>query len=89
MAHQVLWTQDKLDFFIQKGLLNEDEEFIMRTRCKGWTVTMQSLHLNKSESTVHNMIKSLKLKYDEVQKENTDILPPRKFSVTETYMDNH
>lgn len=89
MSHQVLWTQDKLDFFINKGLLSEDEEFIMRTRCKGWTVTMQALHLNKSESTIHQMIKKLKSKYDEVQKEYPNDLPMRKFSAQETYMDNH
>lgn len=89
MAHQVPWTQDKLDFFIEKALLNEDEEFIMRTRCKGWTITQQAFQLNKSESTIHNMVKVLKLKYDVVQKEYPTKLPPRKFSVEETYMDNH
>lgn len=89
MSHQVNWTQDKLEFFIEKALLNEDEEFIMRTRCKGWTITMQALHLNKSESTVHAMIKKLKSKYDEVQRENPEVLPERKFSAQETFMDNH
>ena len=89
MAHQVPWTKDILENFIDKALLSEDEEFIMRSRCKGYTVTMQAMYLNKSESTVHKLINNLKKKYDRVQKENPDLFPKRIFSEEEVYMDNH
>lgn len=89
MAHQVLWTKDILENFIEFGMLSEDEEFIMRSRCKGWTITRQALYLNKSESTVHHMISVLKKKYDSVQSEHPDMFPPRKFSMEEVYMDHH
>lgn len=89
MAHQVIWTQQVLEAFIEQALLSEDEEFIMRSRCRGMSVVQQAMMLNKSESTVHNMIRILKKKYDAVQKENPDVFPPRRFSMAETYMDNH
>ena len=39
MAHQVPWTKLLVDNFVEFAMLSEDEEFIMRTRVKGWTVT--------------------------------------------------
>lgn len=89
MAHQVPWTKEILENFIEYALLSDDEEFIMRSRCKGWTVTRQAMYLAKSESSVHTMIKTLKIKYDNVQKEHPDLFPERKFSCEETYMDHH
>jgi len=89
MAHQVAWTKDILEAFIDMALLSEDEEFVMRTRCKSWTITRQAQYLNCSESTVHNMIRNLKQKYDKVQKEHPELFPERKFSAEEVYMDHH
>ncbi|MGN0317811.1 MAG: hypothetical protein ACI4E1_07775 [Lachnospira sp.] len=89
MAHQVPWTKLLVDNFVELAMLSTDEEFIIRTRVKGWTVTRQAIHLNKSESSVHAMIKTMKKKYDNVQKTYPDIFPERKFSAKEAYMDTH
>lgn len=89
MAHQVKWTKKVLDSFIEKAMLNEDEIFVMVTRCKGWTVTKQALELHKSEATIHRMIKLLKDKYDRVQAEYPSEFPVRRTSKEEIYMDNN
>lgn len=89
MAKQVLWTKRALEFFIDYCCLNEMEEQIMRTRVKGWTRTQQAMALNCDLSTIDRNIKRLKIKYDVAQRENPDILPPRKPSAKETYMDNN
>lgn len=89
MAHQVIWTKEVLENFIELAMLSEEEVFIMRTRIKGWTVTRQAIELNKSESSVHRSISLLKKKYDKVQAEHPEIFPPRRFSMKEAYMDAH
>ena len=61
---------------------------IMRTRVAGWTRTRQAAELCMSLSTVDKIISRLKVKYDHVAKYNP-ILPPRKMSAAETYMDNN
>lgn len=61
---------------------------IMRTRVAGWSRTKQADQLGMSISTVDKIIASLKLKYDNVQKYNP-ILPPRKSSKEETWMDEN
>lgn len=61
---------------------------VLRTRAQGWTVKRQALELSMSEASVHRIIKRLKHKYDEAQKHNI-ILPPRKKSAKELYMDTH
>lgn len=86
---QVHWTEKKTEFFIEKGCLNEEQAYIMRSRVRGSTVTEQALYLNKSEATIHRMIRTLKDLYDEVQREHPDDLPPRKKSAKEDYMDTH
>lgn len=88
MAKQVPWNKIILERFIELASLTEIEERIIRTRVAGWTITKQSLKFNLSVATVNNIIKRLKVKYDNVQKYDP-ILPPRKFSVKETYMDTH
>lgn len=60
----------------------------MRTRVKGWTITKQAMELGMSEAKVNKIIARLKVKYDNVQKYNP-MLPPRKNSAEETYMDTH
>ena len=88
MAHQVLWTTVVLEEFIRLGGLTDEEEEIMRTRMAGWTITRQSMELGMSVSKVNKIINRLKIKYDSVQPYST-ILPKRKFSAKETYMDTH
>lgn len=89
MAHQVDWNKTILEAFKEEAMLSEEECFIMETRMKGWTVVQQSMHLHKSPSTIHSMISTLKKKYDVAQKARPDILPERKVSVKEMYLDSH
>lgn len=88
MAKQVLWNKIVLEEFIRLASLTKEEEMIMRTRLAGWTRTRQSMELGMSMATLDRAIKRLKIKYDNVQKYSV-ILPPRKFSAEETYMDEH
>lgn len=88
MAHQVPWNKIILETFIEQGCLTKDEEIIMRTRVAGWSRTKQSVELGFSVSTVDRLIKSCKVKYDNVAKYNP-LLPPRKYSKAEAWMDTH
>lgn len=88
MARQVIWTKLIVEEFIHLAKLTEDEEMIMRTRADGWSITKQATTFNMSVSTVNRIIKRLKKKYDAVQPYSV-MLPPRKFSVKELYMDIH
>lgn len=88
MSKQVPWNKIFLEEFIRLAALTEDEEAIMRTRVAGWTITKQSMELGMSRTKVNNIIKRLKVKYDGVQKYSV-ILPPRKSSAEEIYMDTH
>lgn len=88
MAKQVPWNNIILEEFIRLAALTEDEEKIMRTRVNGWTITKQSMEFDMGPAAVNRIIKRLKVKYDNVQP-YSPILPPRKFSAEETYMDTH
>lgn len=88
MSREVLWTKIIMEEFIELGGLNPFEEQILRTRCAGWTITQQELAFHVSRSTINRTIKILKTKYDAVQKYSL-ILPPRKHSAQEEYMDSH
>lgn len=88
MAHQVPWNKIILEEFISIASLTKEEEMIMRTRVAGWTRVKQCDEFNLSMSTLDRIIKRLKLKYDVAQKYSV-ILPPRKESAAETYMDTH
>lgn len=86
MAHQVPWNKIILEEFIKEAMLTKEEEEIMRTRVAGWTRVEQSMKLGMSTQKVDRIIMRLKNKYDQVQQYNP-ILPPRKYSVKELYMD--
>lgn len=88
MSHQVVWTKVILETFIAEANLTEIEELVMRTRVSGWTRTKQADKLNISMSTLDRIISRLKIKYDRAQKTSL-ILPPRRSSAEETYMDEH
>ena len=60
----------------------------MRTRVAGWTRTKQSRELHMSISTIDRIIRRLKKRYDKVA-EYDPILPPRKASAEEVYMDEN
>lgn len=88
MAKQVPWNKIILERFIELALLTKDEEKIMRTRVAGWTRKEQASKFDISISTVDDIIKRLKQKYDAVQPYDP-ILPPRKKSKEELYMDEN
>ena len=88
MSHQVPWNKIILERFIEIACLTKDEEEIMRTRVAGWSRAKQSMELGMSIATVDRLILSCKRKYDNAQKYDP-ILPPRKSSAQETWMDEN
>lgn len=76
MTKQVFWTKQVLDTFISEGNLNERQEYIMRTRAKGYSIVSQAEELHLSVDQVNKEIALLKKIYDQVAL-NSDILPPR------------
>ena len=60
----------------------------MRTRVAGWSRTKQADTLHISVSLLDKRIAKLKKKYDYVQK-TSPLLPPRKPSEKELWMDTH
>lgn len=88
MSKQVPWNKIILETFIADAMLSREEEMIMRTRVAGWSRIKQAEELCMSLSTVDRIIKRLKVKYDYAAKYNP-ILPPRKSSAAETYMDEN
>lgn len=88
MAHQVPWNNTIVEEFVKCAMLSEVEEYIIRSRAYGTTITAQAEYLHMSVDNVNKIISRLKKKYDLVAKDNPK-LPPRKFSAKETYMDTH
>ena len=88
MSKQVPWSKVILEAFIEDALLSKEEEMIMRTRIAGWSRQKQSMEFGMSISTLDKIISRLKVKYDLVQKYNP-LLPPRKTSAQETFMDEN
>ena len=77
MTKQVFWTKAILEAFIYEGNLNERQEYLMRTRANGMTITEQASNLHLSVDQVNKDIAQLKKIYDITQK-NSKILPERK-----------
>lgn len=88
MSKQVPWNKVLYDEFVELGGLSEMEQVILKTRMQGMTRTEQCELLQISMSTLDRAISRLKVKYDNVQK-HSEVLPPRRFSAKETYMDEH
>lgn len=84
MAKQVPWNKVILEHFIETAMLTEEEESVIRTRVAGWSRVKQSMELGLSTATIDRIIKRLKVKYDNASRIDP-ILPPRKFTVSETY----
>ena len=85
-----VWTDRKIKLFVEYGNLNADEEFIWRTRLRGYTVTQQCEALTISPSTAARMIAKIKRVYDAVQKEYPEEFPVRKENVKiEKFMDEN
>ena len=75
MSKEVQWNKLILETFISEAMLTKDEEWIMRTRVAGWTVSEQADYMGVSVSTVNRYIKNLKSKYDSVAKYILAIFP--------------
>lgn len=88
MAKQVEWTKHIVEVFIEEAMLSELEIAILDTRVRGIPISQQAAMFNLSESSVNRIIKTLKKKYDCVQRYHPD-LPPRRMSNEEVYMDNN
>lgn len=88
MSHEVPWNKIIVEHFIELAMLTEEEEWVLRTRVAGWTRTKQASELNMSISNVDKIIARLKQKYDNVQHFDP-LLPPRKSSPEEVWMDTH
>ena len=76
MTKQVFWTKKVIEEFIKDGNLNERQEYIVRTRAKGYTIAMQAEELHLSIDQVNKDIAELKKLYDATQV-NSLILPKR------------
>lgn len=88
MSHQVVWTKMIVETFIEEAMLSQEEEMVLRTRASGMPRTEQAERLNMSISKLDKIIATLKKKYDNVAKYNP-LLPPRKTSAEELWMDEH
>ena len=88
MSHEVPWSKIIVETFVEEAMLTKEEEWVLRTRVAGWSRTKQSMELGISLSTLDRIIALLKKKYDYVSKYNP-LLPPRKHSAQETWMDQN
>lgn len=77
MTKQVIWTKAVLEAFIEEGNLTERQEFIVRSRAKGYTIPRQAEELHLSVDQVNKDIAEIKRIYDATQK-TSQILPLRK-----------
>ena len=89
MARQVNWNKYIYDRFTELAMLSEIERGVLETRSKGLSITQQARLFNRSESTINNIVKQLKIKYDEVQKLPDSGLPVRRKSAKEEWMDQN
>lgn len=85
---QVDWNKDLYDKFVERAMLNEEEQFIMKNRILGMYVSEMARQRDMSESTVHRKIAELKAKYDKIQKLYDD-MPVRIESEKEKIMDEN
>lgn len=82
MTKQVFWTKAVLEAFIQEGNLNPRQEYIIRSRVKGYTIAKQAEELHLSIDQVNKDIHELRNIYDATQK-HSNILPKRCKNKTE------
>lgn len=88
MAHEVDWNRPIYEEFKRIAILTEEEDNILLTRIQGFTIQEQAKMFHMSRGKVKVIIRRLKDKYDDAQK-YSDILPVRRHSREETYMDRH
>lgn len=88
MAKQVPWNKLIAERFIELAMLTKEEEWVLRTRIAGKSIVEQSMELGMSTSSINRIVSRLKRKYDAVEKYDP-MLPPRKYSAEETWMDQN
>lgn len=86
--YQVDWDKSLYDKFVERAMLNKEEQFIMKNRILGMYVSEMARELDTSESSIHRKIALLKKKYDRVQKLYDD-MPVRRESEKERIMDEN
>lgn len=86
---QVQWNKTVYELFKTEAMLSDDEQYIMESRIRNIPISAQADFLGVSESSVHRMVNLLKKKYDVCQKLHPDVMPIRKSSAKETWMDTH
>lgn len=84
MTKQVILTKAILEAFVEEGNLTERQEFIIRTRAKGYTIARQAEELHLSIDQVNKDIAQIKKIYDATQL-TSKILPPRKKNKRELF----
>lgn len=89
LANEVRWNKYIYDRFCELAMLSDFEKKVLETRIKKHSITQQALELNCSASTINNVIRALKDKYDAVQKYPDSNLPKRRVSSEEEWMDSH
>lgn len=88
MSKQVNWNKIIYDEFLRLAILTDDEKKVLETRLKNYSRIQQSEMLGVSVATIDRIIKSLKIKYDQVQP-YSEKLPKRRLSLKEISMDLH
>lgn len=88
MSKQVPWNEQIFEEFKRLAKLNPLEVEIMECRIAEMPRSVICDKLGISLATHDRIIARLKVKYDNVQR-SSDVLPPRKFSAKETWMDTH
>lgn len=76
--YQIDWTLNKVRFVEEKAMLSEEECYVLEQRVRGTSITSIALALHRSNSTIHNLIKGIRIKYDRVQKEYPNLLDVRR-----------
>lgn len=76
---QVQWTKRKYDRFLEVAILTECEQEILEKKViKNMNRVQLSMDCNVSVATVDRIIKSLRDKYDQIQKEYPEEFAVRK-----------
>lgn len=82
------WNEIIYSEFCKLAMLSGIEREVLRTRIMGYSITQQAAKFNVSPSTINRIIAELKVKYDAIQP-YSDILPKRRSSAKEKWMDEH
>jgi len=76
MTKDIIWTKAVVEAFIEEGNLNSRQEYIVRTRARGYTIPKQADELHLSVDQVNKDIAEIKRIYDAAQV-TSKVLPPR------------